>query len=208
MAADIHLGAVYYEDTTDGQDTSPDVIDITWVGGPAGAELKQLTLNMDKNGNGVLDPGETFFDTAGVNFGVGQFGNADLQLTANGFTILSVSALGGSGVPGDWDGATGIVLTFAGYNAGEHLILEVDIDEQGFMNSASALVEGDEFQYSKIAASFEAPHYKPASGESVFLDEYPDAKADVVGLPRDNYTVPPALPVPLRTAGAFIDVTP
>ena len=72
MAADIHLGAVYYEDTTDGEDASPDVIDITWTGGPAGGELSTLILNMDKNNNGILDPGETFFDTAGTNFGVGQ----------------------------------------------------------------------------------------------------------------------------------------
>jgi len=208
MAADIHLGSVYYEDTTDGEDTTPDVIDITWVGGPPGTQLQSLTLNMDKNGNGVLDPGETFFDTAGVNFGVGQFGNSDLQLIANGFTITSVTALGGSGIPGDWDGATGMILTFAGFDAGEHLLIKVDIDEQGFFGSASALVEGDEFQYSIISATFSAPHHFNVSGTGVFLDAYPNAKADAVGLPRDDYFTPPALPVPLRTAGAFIDLSP
>jgi hypothetical protein len=208
MAADIYLGAVYYEDTTDGEDTTPDVIDITWTGGPAGAELKTLTINMDKNGNGTLDPGETFFDTQGVNFGVGQFGNADMQFVANGFTILSATPLGGSGIPGDWDGATGVTLTFSGFNAGEHLLIKVDIDEQGYFNTASALVEGDEFQYSKMSATFAAPHYKNVSGSDIFLDAYPDAKADQVGLPRDNYTTPPALPVPLRTAGAFIHLQP
>ena len=143
MAADIHLGSVYYEDTTDGLDNSPDVIDITWTGGPAGAQLQSLTLNMDKNGNGILDPGETFFDTSGTNFGVGQFGNSDLQLIANGFTITSVTPLGGSGIPGDWDGATGLTITFSGFDAGEHLLIKVDIDEHGFKNSDSALVEGD-----------------------------------------------------------------
>ncbi len=208
MAADIYLGSVYYEDTTDGEDTTPDVIDITWVGGPAGAELKTLTINMDKNGNGTLDPGETFFDTSGTNFGVGQFGNADMEFIANGFTITSVTPLGGSGIPGDWDGATGFTLTFSGFNAGEHLLVKVDIDEQGFFGGASSLVEGDEFQYSKIAAEFAAPHYKNVSGATVYLDDYPDAKADQVGLPRDDYTTPPALPVPLRTAGGFLHLTP
>lgn len=208
MAADIYLGSVYYEDTTDGNDTTPDVIDVTWTGGPAGAELKTLTINMDKNGNGTLDPGETFFDTAGANFGVGQFGNANLQLTGNGFTILSATPLGGSGIPGDWDGATGITLTFSGFEAGEHLLIKVDIDEHGFMNGASALVEGDEFQYSKMTATFAAPHYKNVTGSDVFLDEYLDAKADQVGLPRDDYFTPPTPIAPLRTAGAFIHLQP
>ncbi len=205
MAADIHLGAVYYEDTTDGEDTSPDVIDITWTGGPAGGELKQLVINLDKNANGLLDPGEIFMDTAGANFGVKQFGNASLELVENGFTILSAQTLQGNQ---NWDGATSIILTFSGFNAGEHLLIKVDFDEQGFNNGASALVEGDEFQYSKMTATFAAPHYKNVTGSDVFLDDYSDAKANLVGLPIDNYFPPPALPVPLRTAGAFIDLIP
>lgn len=206
MAADIHLGAVYYEDTTDGEDASPDVIDITWTGGPAGGELSTLILNMDKNNNGILDPGETFFDTAGTNFGVGGFGNSDLQLVANGFTILSAVPL--NGIAGNWDGATSIKLTFSGFNAGEHLLIKVDVDERGFFGDASALVEGDEFQYTHMTATFDAPHYKSATGTADFFDRYTDSDADRVGLPRDDYFLPPAAPVPVRTAGAFINLTP
>jgi serine-aspartate repeat-containing protein C/D/E len=206
MAADIHIGAVYYEDTTDGEDQSPDTIEIRWTGGPAGAELKSLTIDMDKNGNGILDPGETFFDTAGTNFGVGQFGNSDLQLIGNGFSILSASTIGG--ITGNWDGATSIVLTFSGFTADKTLLIKVDLDEAGFMGSASAIVEGDEFQYSKMSASFSAPHYKNASGNAVFLDAYANSAADQVGLPRDDYNVPPGPAVPVRTAGAFISLTP
>lgn len=205
MAADIHLGAVYYEDTTDGEDTTPDVIDITWTGGPAGGELTRLVLNLDKNGNGLLDPGEAFLDTAGANFGVKQFGNANLVLVENGFTILSATTLQGNQ---NWDGATSVVLTFSGFNAGEHLLIKVDFDEQGFNSGASALVEGDEFQYSTLTATFKAPHYKDTTGTDNFLDDYSDAKANLVGLPIDNYFNPPANPVPLRTAGAFIDLVP
>ncbi len=206
MAADIHLGAVYYEDTTDGEDTSPDVIDITWTGGPTGAQLTTLTINMDKNNNGILDPGETFFDTAGTNFGVGGFGNSDLQLIANGFTILSALPL--NGTAGNWDGATSIVLTFSGFDAGEHLLIKVDVDEQGFLGGASALVEGDEFQYTHMTGTFNAPHYKAATGSADFFDRYSDSAADQVGLPRDDYNVPPGPAVPVRTAGAFINLTP
>ena len=206
MAADIHIGAVYYEDTTDGEDQTPDTIEIRWSGGPAGAELKSLTIDMDKNGNGILDPGETFFDTAGTNFGVGQFGNSDLQLIGNGFSILSANTL--SGISGQWDGATSIVLTFNGFTNDKTLLIKVDVDEAGFFGSASAIVEGDEFQYSKMSASFSAPHYKDTSGTAVFLDAYSNAAADQVGLPRDDYNVPPGLPVPVRTAGAFINLQP
>ncbi|MCE9608392.1 MAG: hypothetical protein K8U03_26210 [Planctomycetia bacterium] len=206
MAADIHLGAVYYEDTTDGEDQSPDVIDISWTGGPAGGELKSLTINMDKNNNGLLDPGETFFDTAGTNFGVGQFGNSDLQLVSNGFSILSAKTI--SGISGNWDGATSIVLTFSGFTAGKHLLIKVDVDEQGFFGSASAITEGDEFQYSHMTGSFSAPHYKDTTGTADFFDAYSNAAADQVGLPRDDYFTPPALPTPVRTAGAFINLVP
>jgi serine-aspartate repeat-containing protein C/D/E len=206
MAADIHLGAVYYEDTTDGEDQSPDVIEISWTGGPAGAELKSLTINMDKNNNGVLDPGETFFDTAGTNFGVGQFGNSDLQLIGNGFQILSATTIGG--ISGNWDGATSIVLTFSGFTVGKTLLIKADIDEAGFMGSASAIVEGDEFQYSQMTGTFAAPHYKNATGTASFFDAYPNSAADQVGLPRDDYNVPPGLPVPVRTAGAFLNLEP
>jgi len=206
MAADIHLGAVYYEDTTDGEDQSPDVIAISWTGGPAGAELKSLTINMDKNNNGLLDPGETFFDTAGTNFGVGQFGNADLELVGNGFTILSANTL--TGISGNWDGATSIVLTFSGFTAGKTLLIKADIDEAGFMGTASAIVEGDEFQFSQMTGTFSAPHYKDATGTGIFFDAYPNSAADQVGLPRDDYNTPPGLPVPVRTAGAFINLEP
>jgi serine-aspartate repeat-containing protein C/D/E len=206
MAADIHIGAVYYEDTTDGLDTTGDVIDISWTGGPAGAELTRLVIDMDKNGNGILDPGETFFDTAGPNFGVAQFGNSDLQLLANGFTINSATTL--TGLSAQWDGATSIVLTFSGFNAGEHLLIMVDVDEQGFFGNASALVEGNEFQFTKMEATFAAPHYKNVTGNGVFMDDYVDSLADRVGLPRDDFNAPPALPVPLRTAGAFFSMIP
>lgn len=206
MAADIHIGAVYYEDTTDGEDQTADVIEITWTGGPPGAELTQLIINMDKNNNGILDPGETFFDTAGTNFGVGGFGNADLQLEGNGFTILSATTL--TGIAGNWDGATSIVLTFSGWNAGEKLYIKADVDERGYFGSASALVEGDEFQYTHMTATFNAPHYKSAAGTADFFDAYTNDLADRVGVPRDDYNVPPGLPVPVRTAGAFFSITP
>lgn len=204
MAADIHLGAVYYEDATDGVDSTPDKIDVSWTGGPADAQLTTLTINMDKDGNGVLDPGEPFFDTDPG--GLGVFGNSPLQLTTSGFTILSATPLGGNGV--DWDGATGIVLTFSGFTVGQHLTISVDLDEQGVPGDASPLVEGNEFQYSTMSAGFTAPNYLDSSGSDVFLDFYPDDRADLAGVPRDNYFLPPDPPVPLRTAGAFIDLTP
>ncbi|MBL9084172.1 MAG: hypothetical protein JNK76_20385 [Planctomycetales bacterium] len=206
MAADIHVGAVYYEDTTDGEDTAPDTIEITWTGGPTGSQLTTLVINMDKNLNGILDPGETFFDTAGTNFGVGGFGNSDLQLVANGFTILSASPL--NGTAGNWDGATSIVLTFSGWDAGEKLLIKVDVDERGYMGTASAIVEGDEFQFTHFTPTFKAPGYKSATGTADFYDQYADNLADRVGLPRDNYNVPPGPAVPVRTAGAFLSLTP
>ncbi|HNI43815.1 MAG TPA: hypothetical protein PK230_03905, partial [Chitinophagales bacterium] len=49
-------------------------------------------------------------------------------------------------------------------NAGEKLYIKADVDERGYFGSASALVEGDEFQYTHMTATFNAPHYKSAAG--------------------------------------------
>ena len=97
MAADIHLGAVYYE-PDDGLDTSANKIDVSWTGGPTGAEVTTLKIDFDKNQNGTLDPGEAFVDSAAG--GLGVFGNSPVQFTASGCTILNVTALGPTATPG------------------------------------------------------------------------------------------------------------
>ena len=43
MAADLHLGAVYYEDAS-GDDAAPDVISVTYEGGAAGTQLNHVVI--------------------------------------------------------------------------------------------------------------------------------------------------------------------
>ena len=82
---------------------------------------------------------------------------------------------------------TGICFVFAA-DAGEKLVLSVDVDEQGNLQP-NAVVEGAEFEGATLTASFTAPHMEDlTTAPMVFYDTY-----DLTGsglenaLPNDNY---------------------
>ena len=213
MAADtITVGSVYYEDILDGEDRNADIIEIAWQGGPSGSQLTKLIINTDKNENGTLDPGENFFDTAAGGLGAANFGNSPLKYFAvnsagaidpTAFTIHSVTTLSGST---NFDGATSLVFTISGWNPGEKLRVEVDVDEWGGRD-ASSIVEGKEWEDSILQAFFTAPNYKDSQGRGTYLDVFDSATSTSIGLPPDGY-FPPPNEVPLRTAGVFFAVVP
>lgn len=193
--APIHIGAVYYEDAS-GEDQAGDLIEIVWRGGEPNTQLTQLTINTDKAGNGLGD-GDPFFDTAPG--APGDFASVPLS-------IVSMAGIDSVDFAVE-DGGTALVLTFTGFDPGERLVLSVDVDEMGFF-SANAVCEGREFEGSRLLATFAAPHFNQASGEARFFDEYQDALDDSgLDLPPDTYVPPGDAPRPVRTAGAFFDVT-
>lgn len=194
LAANLHLGAVYYEDAA-GQDIAPDTIEITWIGGAPGTQLTQLVIDTDKEGNG-LTIGDVFFDTQSG--GLGAFG-------AGAFQIVSQSGIDSVNVQVD-DGGTKLVLSFVGFDAGEKLVFTIDVDEQGFLGP-NAVAEGNEFEGSQLKATFAAPHYYEAQASDIFLDAY-DSKFAGKGLdlPPDNYVPPSQSPQPVRTAGGLVSL--
>ncbi len=195
-AAPIHLGAVYFEDSSP-NDHVGDVFEITFNGGAAGTQLTELRINTDKLNDG-LGMGDTFFDTAPG--GLGAFGSSPFAVVSQtGIDSVTAEVV---------DGGTQLVLKFKGFDAGEKFVFSIDVDEQGFLQP-NAVAEGAEFEGSLLSADFTASHYQQATGSDMFVDAY-DGKLAGLGLdlPGDNYDPPsPYMPPgsepgPVYTAGA------
>ncbi len=206
MAADlvpqVLLGSVYFEEAT-GDDSQPDVIEVSFVGGAAGTTLDRLVINGDKREDGLTD-GDIFFDTAAGGFGAFEY--AGLKVTsANGFTVNSVTVT---------DGGSQIVFTFSGFDAGEKLVFSVDADEAQYVGpdvpggvDANSLVEGAEFQRSIMTGSFTGTGYVDLTLRGLFWDEFDDefaaayaATGQTLDLHNDRFS--PTHDYTDRTAGA------
>jgi len=205
LAADfptIEVGAVYFEDGS-GQDEVGDLIEVTFLGGAPGTELTQLGFNTDKRDDGQLSDGDPFFDVDKTDPGAFAIGKLVI-LDHTGFEVLDAQVA---------DGGTLLEFTLAGFEAGEKLVFSIDVDEGGFPEP-NAVVEGKEFEGSRLAATFAAPHYFDASGGDMFRDDFDDEFAgSLLGLPthlpNDDYDPPSAYmpdraePGPVYTAGAI-----
>ena len=190
----IHIGAVYHENEG-GEDLVPDQIEITFTGGAPGTQLAALTIETDKLGDG-LTIGDVFFDTAPG--GKGAFASAPLVIVSqNGIDSVQASVA---------DDSTTLTFTFTGFDPGEKLVFTIDVDEMGFLG-ANAVAEGNEFEGSRLYATFTAPHYYDATGDDMFLDFF-DVKLAGSGLdlPPDSYVPPGQTPDPINTAGAIFSL--
>lgn len=201
LAADIHVGAVYFE-PAGGQDQIPNTFQISFNGGAAGTQLTQVVIDQDKAGDG-LTIGDTFFDTAPG--GQGSFASHPFQLVdQGGVTSYSVSVV---------DGGTKMILDFQGFDAGEKFVFSIDVDEEGFNGSSNAVAEGNEFEGSRLTASFVAPHYQDDQVTATFYDFFDQnfAGSGLTNLPNDNYLLPNDPPGaakdPVFTAGAVDQLT-
>jgi len=195
LAADIQLGMVYYEAAA-GFDAVPNTFTLTFKGGAPGTQLVELVIDTDKEGDG-LTIGDVLFDTAPT--GRGAFAASPLAIVSHdGFSVTAEPVA---------DGSQRLVLRFSGFDAGERLVFTIDVDEQGFLGQ-NAVAEGNEFEGSRLYATFTAPHYYDATGNDMFLDAF-DFKLLPTGLdlPGDDYTPPNADPSPVLTAGAVITLT-
>ncbi|MGL4512003.1 MAG: SdrD B-like domain-containing protein [Lacipirellulaceae bacterium] len=200
MAADVLLGSVYFEEAT-GDDSRPDVIQVSFVGGAAGTTLDRLVIDTDKLGDG-LTTGDVFFDVSSGD--PGSFGSVPLSIVSNqGFTVNSVEVV---------DGGSKVIFTFSGFDAGEKLVFSVDVDEVSFVGGGAIdtnpLAEGAEFQRSKMTGEFSAPGFVDLTLGGTYWDAFDDdfdaaeaaAGLTLANLPPDRYDE--ATNRPDRTAGA------
>ena len=203
MAADIHLGAVYFEEAT-GDDSAGDRIEVTFQGGEPGTQLTQIVIDTDKEGNG-LSTGDLFFDISSGGLGAFNFAPLGIQ-TPQGFTVVSTQVS---------DGGTKLIINLSGFDAGEKLVFTIDVDEAQFVGGGTvdvnSLVEGGEFQRSKLTGTFMAPHYFDATGTGSFFDAYDanfaqaaQANGTQLNLPPDSYMPPDNSDREDRTAGAVV----
>lgn len=191
----IQIGAVYFEDATGEDLGGGDRFQITFSGGAAGTQLTQLSIETDKAVDG-LTIGDCFFDidaTQAGAFGYVAFSGAQSQ----GVTGYSYNVA---------DGGMVLTLYFDGFEAGDTFSFSIDVDEQGFLGP-NAVAEGNEFEGSRLRATFDAEHYYAATGVSIFYDAYDAAlAASGLNLPPDDYSTISPIPLPIQTAGAFMAI--
>jgi serine-aspartate repeat-containing protein C/D/E len=205
MAADVApqvlLGSVYFEEAT-GDDSQPDIIQISFEGGAAGTTLNEIVIDGDKLGDG-LSSGDIFFDTE--EGGLGAFGDVGFSIVSTeGFSVTSVLVV---------DGGSQIKFTFSGFDAGEVFKFSLDADEAQFVGGGvtdtNALVEGAEFQRSRITGTFKAPHFVDLTLQGTYWDAFNNnfaaaqtATGLTLDLPNDRYVVNHDYTD--RTAGAVV----
>ncbi|MCG8586053.1 MAG: carboxypeptidase regulatory-like domain-containing protein, partial [Pirellulales bacterium] len=197
LAADINpitIGSVYYEDES-GFDDGGDLIEITFNGGAEGTQLSQIVIDTDKLGDGATI-GDTFFDLA--DGGEGAFNSLPVSVvSSDGIDSYSISAI---------DGGQLLVIDFTGFDAGEKIVLSLDVDEFGFIG-ANAVAEGNEWEGTTLSATFVHEDYFDATGSDIYLDAYDSKLVDTgLDLPPDNYIPPSDEPAPVRTAGAVFEL--
>lgn len=201
VAPQVLLGSVYFEEAT-GDDSRPDVIQVTFEGGAAGTTLTKLVIDGDKDGLG-LSTGDIFFDIE--EGGLGAFGDVGFSIISHqGFTVSSIAVV---------DGGTKIEFTFSGFDAGEIFEFSLDADEAQYVSGSTidtnALVEGGEFQRARMIGTFNSPHYVDLTLSTEYWDAFDPrfaaaktATGLTLKLPNDRYE--PGHDYSDRTAGAVV----
>lgn len=192
----IEFGSVYYEnDLTVKRETDGDIVQIAWTGGVSGTELRQVVIDLDKNGNGIIDPGEAFFDLDGSTYGV--YGSSKFTLISmDGIDSYTLEVL---------DGGQQLVITFEGFKADGKFVFSLDVDEWGVdvdgNPNPNAIVEGAEFEGSIITGYFSHESYHDLTAKVVYRDRFSDPAERGLDLPADDYGMDDDAAI--QTAGAL-----
>lgn len=194
----IEFGSTYYEnDLRPVGELKGDEFQITWTGGAAGTELSKVTINLDKNGNGQIDPGEAFFDTDG--FGV--YGSSRFKVVSmEGIDSYSVEVL---------DGGQLLVVTFEGFKADGKFVFTIDVDEWAVDSEGNpdpnAIVEGKEFEGSILTGVFTNENYHELTATAVYKDKFDDPGKKGLDLHPDDYDKDPSEEIQTAAAiGQFV----
>ena len=208
----IDFGAVYHENSTN-NDLMGDTFHISFEGGDAGTQLETVTISLDKNSNGAIDPGEIIFHD-GLVGKTGSFesfpftfvDSTGFDSSSNYFTYTIV------------DSQT-LVLNFKGFTEGNTFVFMIDVDEvdevnaDGTVKRSNAVVEGGEFHGSKITGVFTHENYYNTEITGIYHDDYPDPSDPnynrylQINVPDDDYVGLPHSNGLVATAGAFASKT-
>ncbi len=195
----IDVGMIYVEQDA-GSDLHGDSFELTFSGGVEGTQLKQVVVDGDQTLDG-FSIGDSFFDISATGFGTDGSKSFTLGIHDGIDSVIATVV----------DGDTRLVLDFEGFDAGERLVFDIDVDEVEDYSSEETDLEyindgfdpitsGVEFQGTVFQATFTAQGYFHATDSDQFFNRY-DRELEASGLPlpadddagqRD------------RTAGAFL----
>ena len=205
LTADLlNLGVIYHERDL-GSDQTGDTLEVTFNGGAQSSELTRLIINSDHDQLG-FGSADVIFDTLAGGLGADQA----IPLSVKQWAVQNPLATLTTQVS---DGGSSIIVTLQGFQAGDRLILEVDVDEVEFLNPRETdlttinsgidpITSGIEFQGVRLSAEFSAPGYEDIGGMTLFWNAYDPARTKSgLDIPDDN-----AAGARDRTAGAFISI--
>ena len=148
-------------------------------------------IDGDQDGNG-FDQSDMFFDTI-----TNLASRGALQGQAPAFRGDLSDSVGAVTFTVD-DGGTMLIVDLEHFDAGEHVVFTVDVDEAQHYDPSDTdwdvinggfdtIASGVEFQATKLTATIAAPHFYEVTGTDTFLNAY-DSKFAGKGLelPADN----------------------
>ncbi|MDR3183097.1 MAG: hypothetical protein LBT89_09300, partial [Planctomycetaceae bacterium] len=181
----INVGVVYHEDyVSDSNDAEGDTFIVSWNGGVAGTTLNQIVIQLGK------DP--LFPNSASIHFNEnGTIPNQDgtfypftysslLQNEGNGITVTSYSV--------SEDGKT-LTINFDGFTSGKKFYFKIDVDEiQGeSVPAVDRLVSGAEMEGAIVTGKFSVADYAEQEFSLKMVNAYSGEKAELAGVPLDDY---------------------
>lgn len=211
------LGAVYTEQDL-GTDDHPDLIEVTFEGGEANAEISRIVIDGDQIGNfgnlSGFSSGDIFFDTQNGGRGVDGHQGLSVQLQGRGGGATNAQVTNATVV----DGTSLLIVELQNFHAGDRLMLSIDVDEAEVFNPNETdpdainagfdpIASGAEFAGSFLTATVAAPRFQDATATATFVNAYDAtfARANQLGLtldlPSDNENSNRD-----RTAGAIVEL--
>jgi hypothetical protein len=199
----VWIGGVYIEEDS-GSDAHGDSFFVTFEGGAARTQLKQLVIDTDQGAAGY-SVADNFFDTDETPTLVGG-----VSIPSRGadhafhFEIISLEAKDPNAKVNAsvQDGSMQVILTFENFFAGDKLHFSIDVDEVQHLYSVDDISEfnegldpvtsGAEFEGSRLTATFSAPDYEVATTRGSFLNRYDTLLGNAssagyaLDLPADN----------------------
>ena len=199
----VWIGGVYIEEDS-GSDAHGDSFFVTFEGGAARTQLKQLVIDTDQGAAGY-SVADNFFDTDETPTLVGG-----VSIPSRGadhafhFEIISLEAKDPNAKVNAsvQDGSMQVILTFEKFFAGDKLHFSIDVDEVQHLYSVDDISEfnegldpvtsGAEFEGSRLTATFSAPDYEVATTRGSFLNRYDTLLGNAssagyaLDLPADN----------------------
>ena len=180
------VGAVYTEgafgDQQNNPDTNYDQIEVKFIGGAKGTNLDSLTIDLDKNGDGI-SLGDAFFHLAQNDPEYASYGYYPFTIEINGKEVTDGSVQASFSKDNQL-----LTLSFKDFTTDDTLVLKFDVDEydlDGVSADSNAIVEGKEFQNSKFSATFSCDNYENVTISDIRFRDVYDVPSDL-NLPEDG----------------------